>query len=186
MGRKGTRVASAGISDSAVRAATDHGWEHWFEVIDRAGIALQGHPAIARYLSASHHLSPWWSQMVTVAYERARGLRQLGQRRDGFAVSASKTVSIPLRAAYAAWADQKLRATWLDDPAISIRTARAPHAIRFTWKDGRSIVAVSCTARGAARTQVSVQHQRLPNAAVAERMRRYWHRQLDRLAATVA
>jgi hypothetical protein len=185
MGRKAVGRRAAGISDAAVRAATGHGWTHWFAVLDQVGMARRAHADIARFLRDSHGLTSWWSQSVTVAYEQAKGLRQPGEKRDGFAVSKSQTLSIPLADAYAAWADANRRITWLDDPDLEIRTARAPHGIRFTWKDGRSIVAVSCVPRGAARTQVSVQHERLPSATAAEHMRGYWSRQLDRLVAEI-
>jgi hypothetical protein len=183
MGRKAARRPAAGISEGAVRAATGQGWDHWFGVLDGAGMARSPHAAIARFLRDSHGLSSWWSQSVTVAYEQARGLRRPGQKRDGFSVGKSRTLAVPQGLAYAAWADEDRRAAWLDDPRLEIRTARAPQTIRFTWTDGHSVVAVSCVPKGIARTQVSVQHERLPSAATAERMKRYWNRQLDNLTA---
>lgn len=182
MGRKAVGRRAAGISDAAARAATGHGWRHWFGIMDRAGMADRTHTEIARFLGESHRLSPWWSQAVTVAYEQARGRRQPGQKSDGFAVSKSKTVSAPLSVVYAAWIDGDRRRAWLEDPGLEIRTAHAPHTVRFTWKDGHSIVAVRCMPKGDARTQVSVQHERLADADAARRMRNYWSRHLERLA----
>ena len=40
--------------------------------------------------------------MVTVGYEQARGLRKKHQRPEGFQVSASRTVAVPIAVAFAA------------------------------------------------------------------------------------
>ena len=48
----------------------------------RRGSFEKPHRQIAEYVS-SQGTPDWWSQMVTVGYERIRGLREKGQRRDG-------------------------------------------------------------------------------------------------------
>jgi hypothetical protein len=39
-----------------------------------------GHTEIARWLVAEHRIGGWWAQSVTVAYERARGVRAKHER----------------------------------------------------------------------------------------------------------
>ena len=76
------RASKETVSDDAVRAATGHGREHWFRLLDGAGASSWNHTAIARHLTESG-LDAWWAQGVTVAYEQARGLRLPGQQPDG-------------------------------------------------------------------------------------------------------
>src|SRR5450432_4053299 len=85
-------------SDAAVQSATGRDWDDWFRRLDRAGSAKLDHTTIARRLGEkSPELSPWWRQMITVHYERARGLRVTHQKFDGsFSASASKTVDVPV------------------------------------------------------------------------------------------
>ena len=93
------------ISDEAVRAKTGKVWREWFAVLDAEGAASMDHMTIARHLSQEHALSGWWSQMVAVAYERARGRRERHQTTRGFEVSVSKTLPVPVEALYRAWSD---------------------------------------------------------------------------------
>ncbi len=67
-------VASAGMSDDAVKAATGRDWAHWRRHLDAAGAAELAHIDIARLLY-NDGVPGWWSQMVTVGYERKIGKR---------------------------------------------------------------------------------------------------------------
>ena len=52
----------------------------------------------------------WWTQMVTVGYERIKGLRARGQRRDGsYEATKSKVFAVPLGRLYRAFADKRTR-----------------------------------------------------------------------------
>lgn len=53
------------------------------------------HKDIALWLRENHIESGWWSQMVTVGYEQARGLRQKHEKPTGFDVGRSKTFPVP-------------------------------------------------------------------------------------------
>ncbi|MGE0480733.1 MAG: hypothetical protein AB7Q17_09700 [Phycisphaerae bacterium] len=172
-----------GIGDAAVRKATGKGWDDWLKVLDRAGGAKMEHPAIARLLHEKHGVGDWWSQMVTVGYEQARGRRQKHEKPDGFSVSASKTIGAPLPTLYRAWEDLQTRGRWLADPAFTVRTATTNKSMRITWVDGRTSVDVNLYAKGPDRGQVTVQHERLPDAAAGERMKAYWVEQLAALQA---
>src|SRR5262249_36250332 len=81
------------ITADAVKKATGFAWPHWFAVLDGLGEGV-GHTERARHLREAHGLAPWWSQMVTVQYERARGHRVPNQRADGvFEVNVERTVA---------------------------------------------------------------------------------------------
>lgn len=67
-----------GMSDEAVRKRTGRTWTEWVEVLDAADAVRWPHAKIARHLYEDHEIPGWWAQMVTVGYERIRGLRSCG------------------------------------------------------------------------------------------------------------
>jgi len=97
-----TSMKTAGISDSAVFKATGRTWAEWIRLLDRAGARKMVHRDIAAHLHRREKLSSWWSQMVTVGYEQARGMRRAGEKPAGFDVSKSKTVNVSSGRAFAA------------------------------------------------------------------------------------
>ncbi len=90
------------------------------------------HKEIAGYLYSNQKLPGWWAQMVTVEYERARGLREKYQTSGGFADSASRTVAANLARLYRAWTDEKVRRRWLKDRRLEIRSARPNKSLRIS------------------------------------------------------
>jgi hypothetical protein len=165
---------------AGMRRATGRDREEWFGMLDAWGAAGRPYREIADWLVAEHNLSKWWAQKLIVEYEEARGLRDPGIRRDGtFEVSASKTVAVPVARLRAAFVGAKLRGRWL--PGVEVPAASKPaQPLRFDWKDGVSRVVVTVTGGGPAKSQVSVQHQRLQDAKSAAEMKSFWR---ERLAA---
>jgi hypothetical protein len=162
-------------SDEVVRANTGRGWDEWFALLDGWGAARRPHPEIARWLVEEHAVGGWWAQGVTVAYEQARGLRDPGQRRGGlYEANASKTVAVPVERLYEAFADPALRERWLPDAAFEVRSARPGRSIRANWDDGSTRLVVSFTAHGEAKSQVALVHERIPDAATADKLRTWW------------
>lgn len=70
------------VSDEAVAEATGRTFPEWFKLLDKAEAVTWSHAERAAWLAA-RGVDEWWAQSVTVEYERARGLRALGQRMDG-------------------------------------------------------------------------------------------------------
>src|SRR6266511_537682 len=102
----------AGRSESAILKQTGRTWAEWVRVLDGVRAAEKPHREIAQYVS-SLGTPDWWSQTVTVGYERIRGLRDKGQRRDGaYEASKSRTFAVPLEKRYAAFANARTRARW--------------------------------------------------------------------------
>ncbi len=170
-----------GMSDAAVQARTGKTWPEWFQVLDASGAKKMAHRDIATYLYERHKINGWWAQMVTVGYERARGLREKHQKPEGYEISGSKTVNTPLATLYKAWADQKARARWLPEKGIVIRKATSNKSMRITWVDGKTSLSVGFYPKGDGKSQVTVQHGKLPDAKAADRMKAYWRKTLDRL-----
>jgi len=93
------RVAEPGLSEAAILKGTGRSWDEWFRILDAWDASTHNHTEIARYVNAELGVDGWWSQSVTVGYERARGMRAQNQRPEGFEVSVSKTVAMaPLEA----------------------------------------------------------------------------------------
>jgi Domain of unknown function (DUF4287) len=177
---KTTEAPTLTVSDEVIRRRTGRGWEEWFDLLDDSGAIAKPHKEIARWLQSEHGLDGWSAQSVTVSYERARGRRAVGEHADGFAITASKTVAVPVDRLYDAFVDESLRERWLPDGRLRERTATKPKSARFDWDDGETRVVVGFIAKGDAKSVVAIEHARLPDAAEADRMKAFWR---ERVAA---
>jgi hypothetical protein len=166
------------MSDEAIRRRTQLGWEEWFNLLDDWGATERPHPEIARWLQDEKGIDGWDAQAVTVSYERARGLRAVGEKADGFSITASKTVAVPVDRLYDAFVDEAMRESWLPDDELRERTATKPKSARFDLGDGTTRVIVGFEDKGAAKSLVALEHARLPDAEEAERRRAYWRERL--------
>jgi hypothetical protein len=170
-------------SDEAIRERTGRGWEEWFDLLDEWGAAERPHREIARHVAAELGIDPlaWNAQAIAVSYERARGLRAVGERGDGFGITVSKTVAVAVERLFDAFADESLRASWLPDADLRTRTATKPKSARFDWGDGETRVNVTFVAKGEAKSTAALEHLRLADADEAERMKSFWRERLSTL-----
>ena len=164
-------------SDEAIRERTGRGWEEWFDLLDEWGATDLTHRDIARRVAAELSIDPlaWNAQAITMSYERTRGTRVAGQRADGFAITAQKTVPVPV---------EQLFDTFMSSTPSELRerTATRPKSARFDWAGGESRVNATFVAKGDARSTVTVEHARLADAGEAERMKAFWRERLTQLA----
>lgn len=166
-------------SGEGVRRATGRDRDEWFAVLDARGAAGRPYREIADWLTGEQGVSSWWAQKLIVEYEQARGLRSPGVRPDGtFAVTASKTVAVPVGRLFEAFVDPKLRERWLPGVVMRERTSELGSSARFDWGDGGTRVNVGFTAKGRAKSQVGLEHERLPDAQAAEETKGYWRERL--------
>jgi hypothetical protein len=142
------RVAEPGMSDEAIRRATGKGWDEWFALLDAWGGTAHNHTEIARHVYETYGIDGWWAQGVTVGYERARGMRALHERPDGFSMNASKTFPVPLARLFAAFVNDDERTHWLEGIALRTRTSQENKSARFDVLPGDTRLAVYFTARG--------------------------------------
>lgn len=171
----------AGISDEKVKAATGCAWDRWVWALDAAKAYNWPHRQIAQYVHEKYDVPGWWTQTVTVGYERIRGLREKGQRRSGsWEASKSKTIDAPVSAVFRAFKQPKVRNAWLPSRPV-VRTAVPNKSLRMTWEDGSS-VQVYLTPKGRSKSVVAVQHTRLPTKGDAERQKSFWAEHLGSLA----
>lgn len=181
-----TRTPAPPMSDEAIERRTGRTWQGWFERLNAWGAKDHTHTEIAAWLQGEHDVDGWSAQAITVAFERAHGGRSLGQRPDGFEVSASKTVAVDVGELYRAFMDDALRPRWLPDVELRLRTTTAPKTARFDWGDGDTRVIASFTAKGPAKSSVTVTHVRLPDADEAARMKSFWRERVAALATVVS
>lgn len=176
---------SVGMRDEAVLKKTGKTWAEWVAELDRAGCAARTHKEIVRHLAGEHGLSAWWSQTVTVGYERIRGKREHGQRCDGkYGVNKSKTFPVPVERLWQAFGRCE---RWLGVDHAKLRMSKATRLkyMRMKWEDGTP-VNVNFASKGPAKSQLQLQHDKLATRADAERLRAYWSARLVDFAAVLA
>ena len=178
-----TRLAAADerVSDAKIKEATGKKWDQWFSILDRWGARNKKHGDIARFLTEKHDVAGWWAQSITVGYERARGMRLKYQQADGFTISASKTIAVPLDVLFDAFVNARKRKRWLTDGTLTLRTSQPGSTARFNWEDGSTRVNVGFTAKGPSKSMVAVAHERLADADEAETTKTRWRQRLAEL-----
>lgn len=163
-----------GVSDDAMLRASGRGHAEWFALLDAWGATGHGHTDIARWLSETHGVPGWWTQSITVAYERARGMRARHQMADGFSVSVTRTVTAAAERALEAFTDPSFRGRWAPDVPMRQRPTRAALSARFDWADPPSRVVVTVVPKGVDKTVVAVTHEQLPDSESGERLKSAW------------
>jgi uncharacterized protein YndB with AHSA1/START domain len=173
------------VPDESMLRATGKGHAEWFTLLDAWGATGHTHTEIARWLSETHSVPGWWTQNVTVAYERARGMRARHQMPDGFSISATRTIAVGPERALAAFTDEPLRERWLPNAPMHRRPTRAARSARFDWLDPTSRIVVTVVPRGDDKTLVAVGHEQLPDAETGERLKGNWREWLAQLKAVL-
>ena len=192
----------AKISDEAVETRTGKSWAQWFRILDRWGAAKKGHKAAAAWLHDERDLPPWWAQMVTVRYERERGLRERHERPDGFAFSVSRVVPVAPPRAFDAltkpgdlsrWFTRGARANLEPGGSYSNRdgdrgrflAVTRPRRVRMTWENEShapgTVVEFAIAAASAGKSRVEVTHSRLATKRDVAKMKEAWSWALDSL-----
>jgi len=190
--------SKGGVSDATSRAKTGHGLDHWFDVLDRFGGAAKGHTALARHLYEDHSVPGWHSQGITVAYERARGVRAVNQRCDGeFEVSVSKVIAGKTADVVRALTDRRRRTRWVkgvdrplvkalstavDSPTSKGVVVRPDGQGRFRYKWGGTTVQLYLLPKPGGKVSVVVTNSKLSESAMVEERRALWRTALDALS----
>jgi hypothetical protein len=184
-GQKATEGPALSVSDAVITERTGRGWEAWFDLLDSWGAYDLPQAEASDWVARELGLDRWSAQAVTINYQRARGLRAVGEKADGFTVTATKTVHVGAGELYDRVVDPALRADWLPDGALRERTATRPRSARFDWGEDGSRVNVFFEAKGEGKTVVSLWHERLADGEEAERRKAYWRERLTALKATL-
>lgn len=180
------RVTEPEVSEEAIVRATGRGWDDWLRILDERGIEGYAHRETAAWLRTELGVGGWWAQAITVGFERARGLRAAYQVADGFTVGVSRTLPVSSGRLWSAFADEAARSRWLEPGLLRPRTAQPGRTARFDVAGGSSRVVVGLTAKGDAKTSVTIQHERLASAEEVEERRAFWKARLAALGELLA
>ncbi len=126
--------------------------------------------------------------MVTVQYERERGMRDVHQKAGGYSVNVSRTIAAPIERVFDAFTKPPHVTKGgsyhnAKGDRGTYRTVRRPDLLRFTWDNPRhspgTIVGVWFNSRGPEKTVVTLQHEKLADRKAHEAMREGWSWALD-------
>ena len=168
---------------AATEKATGRSNEEWFALLDEWGAADRTHAEIAALAGRPG------GRVELVVADGHRRLRAgprpapAHERPDGFTITASKTVAVPVAELFAALSDDVRRARWLPDAPLRLRTSTAPRSARYDWEDGATRVNVGFTARSRTSSTIALAHERLPDPDAAEAMKLWWRGRLAELKA---
>ncbi len=189
-------------SPGRVLEKTGRSYAEWFRILDDWGAPEKGHKLTAELLATTYAVAPWWSQFVTVEYERARGLRDVGQRSGGkFGTSAQRTVTATPTVAFEAVMSRffapdvaaglteggKFRTVKGNEGVVLVLVP--PTRLRLRWDrpvaGAGSIIEVTVEARDDARATIRLEHDRIPSKELRDKMKAYWKAEMDALAASL-
>jgi uncharacterized protein YndB with AHSA1/START domain len=196
------RTGDTNISDAAVKTKTGRTWKQWFALLDKWGAKKKPHKEIALYLREKMGATAWWSQMITVEYERKQRGRKIGERaaNGGFTTDVQRTVKSSPAGAFDAFLSAEHAARWFTKKAkAEVRVGGSysnsdgdqgeflavdsPKRARFTWDNKRhcpgTIVELTIRSAGPGKVAVCISHSRLKTAKDREKMKQGWSWALD-------
>lgn len=171
------------ITDKVVVAKTGKTMAEWFDVLDKKGAQRLDSHAIYELITSIEGLKPlgeWNCGLLSTSYQWDRGLRERGEKKDGFEISVSKTIGVPVEMIYSVWLDDKLRKKWLSEK-IMITRSTENKSVRVLWSDGQTRLSVDLYPKGDDKSQMVVQHLKIPDSEMAAQMKEYWAERLKAL-----
>jgi len=197
--RKAAALARGGHATGSVTEArciekTGHGFDHWFAILDRFGAVKNGHTAAARHLGEEHGVSAWYCQAITVAFERARGIRELNQVCQGdYQVSVSRVLPVSLDRAVASLGRKTARERWLPRAApigsevakalVGKRVTHTPNASRMAFDGSGGRVELRITPKDDGRCTLVATVTKLTDQEAVAEARSGWRQTLDAFRA---
>ena len=177
--------AQPGMSDQAVKEATGRDWTQWVQWINEHGGADMTHKEIAKMIHDSG-LRGWWSQMVTVGYERIVGRRAVGQRCDGaYSASASRTVTGDLDIGLQKWLSL-VEGIVEFDGALAESEPRQSRSEKWRyWKvdlDNGSRLQVTINDKPGGKAVIGIGHEKLADADAVTKSKAYWKELLAQIS----
>lgn len=171
-----------GMSDEAIRRRTGKGWKEWLRLLDAWDASEHTHRDIARHVHDAYGVDGWSAQAVTVGYERARGVRGVHEKADGYCAYASKTFAVDVLTLSRAFTEVRRRNRWLEPGTLRVRTSTPGRSARFDAIDGSSRVIAWFDDKGPSKSTVHLEIGRLVGPDDVERERAVWKERLAVLA----
>lgn len=171
------------ITDKLVLEKTGKSMEEWFLALDKKGGTKMTPKEVYSLVAETKGLEPlgeWNQGLLSTSYQWSRGIRERGEKANGFEVGVSKTIAVPLAILYSYWADEKFRKKWLKEK-VTVRKMTENKSARITWSDEETSLSVDFYSKGDSKSQVVVQHLKIKNAADAEKLKVFWTEKLGQL-----
>jgi hypothetical protein len=170
------------MTDAAIKERTGKDWGEWFAALDKAGAARLDHRGIAKLAREDMGAGDWYGQMISVSYERVRGIRAMNQKCDGeFSVSVTRVISTSLPKLYAA--ATAAPHAWFPKGTFEESSRTKDKYWRGKWKSGR--LEIGFYAKGAGKAQIALQSNKLPDAEAVEKERAIWKKAIDKLQTMI-
>ena len=170
------------MDDAPVIRATGKAWTEWFAILDEREARSLTHTDIARLLREDYHVPSWWSQSVTVEYEKHIGRRETGQRQSGeYTTTVSRTLPGTMDEALDRWlarlaAEDEKGAfdgvPFADEASIS-RTPKWRYW-RVPLADGSKVTVHISAKQGGETALVAVETAKLSARADIARWKTFW------------
>ena len=193
------------IKNSTVLQATGKSAEEWFSLIEKNKKGNLPHKEIAEFLHRECGLTSWWSQEVTVLFEKHTGRRVTGQTADaGFQVGVSKTLPVSAEKIWDFLTSpagfgivtgeiidpKKIREaerTGKTGIQYKITTLKPCSHLRMRWRlpdwKDYSILQVRVSEKGNGKTVLIFHQEKLADSVMQKEMKRYWKEQFTKLSA---
>jgi len=173
------------IGEEKVKAATGRGWMGWFVILNNMKATTLPHKEVARRLKEEHGAPAWWSQMIAVSYERARGGRKTNERAGGtFAVNVTKVMPASLPKLFATATAEKTRKDWFPPGAFEETSKTTDKYWRGKWK-GAQKLEFGFLAKGDGKSQIALEISKLESAEAVETARAMWKKAVEKLVAAL-
>lgn len=170
------------MDDARVVSATGKAPAEWFTILDGRGARDLPHREIAMLLHEAFGVTGWWSQMLTVEYEKHIGRRETGQRQDGrYEASVTRTLPGDMDAVLQRWL-ARLPAGAPDDGFDGVAFAGPPRlggtqkrrAWRVALADATRVEATVSAKPGTPASLLAVTHSKLGTRTELARWKAFW------------
>jgi hypothetical protein len=175
------------VDDVKVLAATGKTLGDWCMILDERGARDLPHKDIARLLQTDYGVPGWWSQSVTVEYEKRIGRRETGQRQSGeYEAAVTRTLPVTVDAALDSWQARLPEpgpGGAFDGVAFSGEPSTSRTQKRRYWRvglaDGSRVTVDFSTKPDGKGAQVAVQHGKLAGRHDVDRWKAFWRAYLQ-------
>ncbi|HJR88218.1 MAG TPA: hypothetical protein VJ930_11255 [Acidimicrobiia bacterium] len=173
-------VAEPEHSEETIKANTGRGWDEWTKLLDAWSGESKGHTAIATHLREEYGVDGWWSQSVTLGYERIKGLRLKYQGLDGtFTANKSKTIRADATAVREMLVSEKDRNDLFPGFETELRSRKDANTLRIGIGGGVALIYLEPLVDG--RAKVTIAHEKLESTEDVELWKKYWSEWLTAL-----
>lgn len=179
-----------GISSTTVERVTGKSWSEWIVLLDKEKCGDKSHKEIAKMVYQKYlSKSGWWSQMVTVGYEYAKGKRVVGQTEtQGFEIGVQKMLPISQERLWKFINSKREKELWLGkDIEHEIRTIKEGERIRLKWKlkkwtnTSTLQIILLCSRNSKGKTNLNFHQEKLVSTKQRDEMREYWKKVVGKI-----